>query len=392
MDSSPVNSRSGEFDHGIIGGVDDDRSAGAGMGRIFLFHSTGLPPGEAQKQIITSEEREPMLYYQQTIENIQKGSIQPVYLLFGEEQLLVDDVIKRIKGKFLEKPEPELNLFVRYASENGVDEIISLGSGKGLFFDKKLIILKEADVLKADQVDRLSAFIKKQEPGICLILQTGISNLFHSRLKKIENQVSAVNLLPLREEDLRRYVIDEFKKLEKQITPEAVDVMIFRVGSQLYDIQVQISHIANYFSDQKIIDTPAVEEIASVYATRDVFEFCRHLGGQDLKKAGFVLGNLLESGTPPGMILSQMIRHFTILWKIAGLTRAGIKQSDKLAKELKIFPKYINEYREQSNFWKPGRLHAVFSFLFDADRELKNNTLEPQIILDILTLKIINSK
>jgi DNA polymerase III delta subunit len=49
-----------------------------------------------------------MIYYQQAMREIQNGRIAPFYLLFGEEQHLVENLIKQIKTSFLTETEPEL--------------------------------------------------------------------------------------------------------------------------------------------------------------------------------------------------------------------------------------------------------------------------------------------
>jgi DNA polymerase-3 subunit delta len=333
-----------------------------------------------------------MIYYQQALKEIEQSQIKAGYLFFGEEQLLADDLIKRIKIKYLTKPESELNYFVRYGNERSVDEVIVLAAGKGLFSEKKLILLKEADSIRQDELDRLLNLLRKPSDFVCLILHTAISSLYQSRLKKIEDLVTCVNLLPLRMEELRSFVVEEFKKLKREIQPEAVDLLLFMVGNQLADLLMQIQNVAQNFQEDKIIDVTAVQRLVGIYANQDVFEFTRLLGNEEFEKAELVLSNLLESGQSSQQIISQVIRHFIILWKIKGLSRAGVTRTDQLATDLKLYQKYIPEYVEQSKNWKSTRLQEVFRQLLKADRELKNNSLEPQIVLDMLSFKIINSK
>ncbi len=298
-----------------------------------------------------------MIYYQQALKEIEQSDIKRSYLFFGEEQLLADDLIKRIKIKYLIKQESELNYFVRYGNERNVDDVIALASGK----------------------------------GVCLILHTAISSLYQSRLKKIEDLVTCVNFLPLRPDELKSFVNEEFRKLNKQIEPDAVEILLFMVGNQLTDLSMQIQNVAQNFSGDKSIDAAAIQQLVGIYANQDVFEYTRLLGNEEYRKAELVLSNLLESGQSPQQIISQVIRHFIMLWKIKGLNRAGVTRADRLAEELKVYQKYISEYAEQSKNWKSTRLHKVFQHLFQADRELKNNSLEPQIVLDMLSFKIINS-
>ncbi|UCF63063.1 MAG: DNA polymerase III subunit delta [bacterium] len=333
-----------------------------------------------------------MIYYNQALRDIQNSKIEPFYLFFGEEQLLAENLIKKIKSVFLTELEPELNYFVRYASENGADEVIALSSGMGLFSKRKLLILKEADSLKQKELDRLSRLFENPPPDIVLILQTSISSLYQTRLKKIENIITVVHILPLKTEELKIFILEEFQKNGKRITDEAIEMLIFMVGNQLSDLSVQIGHINDYFGKETVYDVKHVETVAGVYATQDVYELSRLISMEEYRKAAAVLSNLTGSGMSPQFILNQLLRHFTALWRIQGYLRAGITRTDVLSSHLKMYYKYVDEYKTQLKNWKPSRLMGVIQSLKKVDRELKNNTLEPQIILDMLNYQIINIK
>jgi DNA polymerase-3 subunit delta len=333
-----------------------------------------------------------MIYYKQAITDISQSKISQLYLLFGEELLLADELIRKIKTGFLEEPESELNYFSRYATETGIDEIIALSSGMGLFSDKKLLILKEADVLKTTEVDKLLKIVSKPIPDICLVLQTNKTNIKQTRLKKISDYFTMVNLVPLNVNDLKDFIKNEFSKYQKDVTREAMDLLIFLVGTQLTDIIIQVRNIADFFNQQKLIEVDHIEKIVSVYATHDVFELCRELGNENFERSSFILVNLIESGISPSYILSQILRHFTLIWQILGYRRVNIVQPQKLATSLNVYYKYIDEYIQQSKKWEFYRLIKVMEYISDADREIKNNNLESKLILDILNFKIINSK
>lgn len=331
-----------------------------------------------------------MIYYQQAMQEIQNGRIAPFYLLFGEEHLLAENLVKKIKASFLTETEPELNYFVRYATEGAAADVIVLNSGMGLFSQRKLLILKEADALKQKDLERLSRLFENPQDDICLVMQTSIASLYQSRLKKIEKLVNVINLLPLKPDGLKNFVREEFEKHGKQINSEAIEMLIFMVGNQLSDLMLQISHVCDYFGEVSVIDVKHIERVVGIYANQDVFELTRLIGNQEFQKATVVLSNLIGSGISAQHILSQLLRHFTALWRIHGYVKAGISRTDSLAKQLKIYYKYVDEYKVQAQNWKTSRLLKVFQYIKKADRELKNNTLDPQFILDMLNYRIIN--
>jgi DNA polymerase-3 subunit delta len=331
------------------------------------------------------------LYYQQVLKEIREGEIRPVYLFFGEEILLADNLLSQIKKHFLEKAESELNYFVRYGSESGADAVISLSEGMGLFSNRKIILLKDAQSVKQKDLERLGKVLEKNLADICIILQAPVTSLYQTRLKKIESLVTSVNLLPLRDRELRDFVRIEFRKFQKEVSEGATDLLLFIVGTQLADLTNQISIISQNFIEKEMIDVPEIEQIAAAYVTQNIFEYTRYVGERKSEKAVFVLHNLLESGMSPQYILTQLLRHFSILWQIHGYQRAGVRARDKIAKNLNIFPKYFDEYYNQSREWKTGSVLKVLKYLHQADFDLKDSGKTPKITLDILSYKILNS-
>ncbi|OPX33780.1 DNA polymerase III subunit delta [candidate division KSB1 bacterium 4484_188] len=329
-------------------------------------------------------------YYQQILREIKEKGVSKAYLLFGEESLLAENVLHLIREKFLGKADPEMNYFVRYATETGIDAIIPLGSGGGLFSDKKLIVLKEVHVLKKAEMERLKKFIATLTPETCLVLMSSVASTYQTRLKLIEPVVTAVNLLPLRENELSRFVTGEFRKLGKEITPAAVETLLFMVGSQMSDLISQINHITQYFTDKETIEPEDIEQVASVYVTQDVFELCRLIGNKDFEKALFTLHNLLDSGVSPQQITAQLLRHFSLLWQIRGYHKSGIHNRDRIARELRIYSKYFPEYQAQSQKWDSLHLRRALGKLHRADRQLKDGSTSPKIMLDILSYELIN--
>lgn len=351
---------------------------------------SSLTDGKVNRVSMAGYTKPQTLYYQQAIRKIEREGVEPLYLLFGEEYLLGDNLIKHIQKHFLQKVEPELNYFVRYATEGGFDAVLSLCAGMALFTEKKLIILKEAQSLKQKDIERLVKFLKRKLRDICLILYADVTSLNKMRLKNVESVATPVNLLPLRTSELKNFIQTEFNKYEKEITQEAIEMLIFMVGTQLADLLVQINNVSQYFTDDKKIDIPHIEQIASVYVTQNVFELNRLIGNRETEKAIFVLHNLLDSGISPQMIISQLLRHFSLIWKIQGLRRSGIKNAETLARELKIYSRYFQEYDEQSRSWKTSSIMKVLKALHDTDRNLKESNVNPKIALDILCQRVIN--
>ncbi|MFZ0390881.1 MAG: DNA polymerase III subunit delta [Calditrichia bacterium] len=330
------------------------------------------------------------IYYQQAIREIGAGKIEPAYFLYGEETLLADNLIQRLRQEFIGEIDRELNYFVRYATESGLDAVFNLGAGMGLFSDKKMVILREAQVLKKEEVKKLIHFLDRMEKNICLILHGNITSTYNTRLKPLEDHIKSVHLLPLRQNEIKDFIVTEFKKFGKETVPDAIDMLHFLVGNQLTDLRTQIATISHYHEDKELIEVADIEKIAGVYVTQDIFEYNRLLAERMPEKALFLLHHLLESGVSGQQFISQLLRHFSIMWCIQGFQRSGTYKRDLAMKTLAIYPKYFSQYETQSKNWQKEEIEKVFYWLYDAEKSLKSAHSDPKIALDILTYRVIN--
>ena len=330
------------------------------------------------------------IFYNQAQKEISGGKINPCYIFYGEEFYLAENLVKQITAKFLGQVDTELNFFTRYATEVGADVILTLGSGMGLFCDKKIIYVKETQAFKQAEIDKLFKFLQKQPPEICMIFQTSETSLNKIQLKKLQPFAVSVNLLPLRQQELTQFISSEFGKYQKQISNDAISLLIFHIGSRISDLITQVNMIVQYYSDKTTIDVEEIEKITSTYVTQTIFEYCKFVGNKSLKESVLILHKLVDSGIAAQQIISQLLWHFLKLWQIQGYYRSGIRNSDRIARELSIFPKYFPEYATQAKKWHTKELIATIEHLQKADIDSKSTQSNTKIDLDILNFKILN--
>ena len=124
--------------------------------------------------------------------------LKPLYLIYGEEQYLVDTSVNKIKKKFGEKV---LGINYILIDETNLDNLISDIEMPAFGFDKKLIIVKNSGLFKKDgrkksgspMQDKIADYIKNNmdviEESVILVFveQEADKNIVFDEISKARN-------------------------------------------------------------------------------------------------------------------------------------------------------------------------------------------------------------
>lgn len=321
----------------------------------------------------------------------EKSEIKSAYFLYGAESYLIDATIAEIASKFIGEVQKEINYFLRYAPDTSIDEILSLCAGGGLFSSRKLVVYKDFQNLRNPNLKRVSKYLENFNSDICLILVARTDQIKLTKYEKLQAQMTFANVQPLRERELAAFIKKEFEANGKQVTTRGVESLIFLVGNQIHDLKTEIAQVCNFYHDKNEIDTKDIEEIVGVFVNQNVFDFINAIARKDLEQALFILHKLLEKGESPFSFVALLLRHISILWKIYGMNRSGIKNDYEISRKLGLYSRHFTEYKNQLIGWNSQKLQNAMSLIEECDRNLKSTQIKPDLILDILSFRLVNS-
>ena len=96
-------------------------------------------------------------------------ALRPVYYLYGTEDYLIEEALSSIKAEALTGPFASMN-YQSFEGRGGqASEIINAASTMPAFSDMRVVVVKDAGALKADELGRLAAYVKDPNPAACLV-------------------------------------------------------------------------------------------------------------------------------------------------------------------------------------------------------------------------------
>lgn len=102
--------------------------------------------------------------------DVRHRSLQPVYILAGQEGYYIDRLVDAFEG-VIDEADRDFNLFVVYGSQQlDVATVVETARRYPMMSDRQVVILKEAQTMRADQLDKLAGYIMSPSPTTVLVV------------------------------------------------------------------------------------------------------------------------------------------------------------------------------------------------------------------------------
>ena len=238
-----------------------------------------------------------------------------IYLLYGEDEYLRNEYLKKIKNIF-----GEIQLGINYVQvdENNVSNIISDIETPAFGFPTKLIIAKDTGLFKKKNAfaDTLSDYLKTANlEGVELVFvenEPDKNSLFNTISKIGEAKEFKEQKLP--------QLITKVKSIAKaynvNIAENTASYFIECVGTNMSDIINELRKLIEYAGNGGTIVKEDIDALSIKKSESIIFDLTDNLGRKKIADAIEVLHNLIYAKEPIQRILILLYNHFKKLYII----------------------------------------------------------------------------
>ncbi len=278
------------------------------------------------------------------IENIM---LKNVYLFMWEDRYSLDQEVKRWTSNFLQKF-GEDSLFI-YNNENR-DEMSASQSifGGGLFSEKKLTVIyglpldnAKWNTFKVADIEWfIDGFIKKEWKIPVDNLLVFVSNKPDKRsrfFKFLKDNASVKEFNPPKDTDVKKFIFDRLWDIK--IDNDALDLLMIKIGSDLYRVDNEIQKLQYYCVDKKInkIDYRMVEEMVFGLVETEAFWFLRLLFKSKEESMKY-LQRMQDQWLNWNVFSWALYRGLKLYITLYHFAKKGIKDSKTIASQTWINP------------------------------------------------------
>ncbi len=324
--------------------------------------------------------------FETLIKQWKAGKFDPIYLFQGEEDFLIEQLCDHIVQYALSPQDHDFNLDILYASEIDGSQLINAVTSYPMMAERRLVLLKNLHQLDEKAQEMLAKYSEQPSPSSCLVM-TATKIKANTPLSKSKKHFTVFEAKKLYDNKIPDWIRSQLTPHKITITNEAVRLLLASTGNSLRNINVELEKILLQLDDRKEISVKDVERVVGVSKQYNIFELCDAVGNRNIGNGLAIANRMLQAGESAVGMLVMLTRHFFILARIKEYKAQRMQERD-MARELKIHPYFLKNYLRQAGQYSRDQLRDAFSILLDADVNIKSSYQKPQMILELLVVKL----
>lgn len=330
---------------------------------------------------------------------ITPNQIKPVYLITGDEPLLVQEGCDTIRSLALQTGFTEREVFHTDTSFQW-PSLLQSANSMSLFADKKLL---EVRILNGKPGDAGSKVIQEycQAPSDDNLLLLVAPKLDRSAqntkwYKAIDAIGCIVTIWPINDKQLPRWIDQRLQRAGVRADSQAIDILAGRVEGNLLAATQEIEKL-KLIAQDGIIDAQTMANAVVDSARYDIFGLVDKALSGHAQAAATTLNGLRGEGSEPTIILWAITREVRALIALKEAQRTGQKL-ELIARKHGIFDKRLPLIRSALQRLSPNLLKLLLRECAYVDRSIKGmasgdpwNTLL-DILLTLAGTRCLNAK
>lgn len=338
--------------------------------------------------------------------SINRGVICPVYLFYGAEPFLINQVLDSLYQSLVPAGIGDFNYQKMDGGQVSPAQVVDAAGTMPAFADKRLVIVKEAPWFgsgkgkkKIDQetaegetaegeTEPLLRYLLDPSPYTCLVLVAGEKiNAQRKLVKAIQKTGQVLEFPTLKGSELNHWIEERFRSLGKKVEGRAVEFMAVAAGNSLSLLAGEIEKLVLYAGNGEKITMADAVKVASSSTTLSIFDLMDAVGGRKAAEAVRLLREMTKTGEPEAKIFYQLAGHLRTMLRAKTLHSKGCRELD-LARELSVHPFVAKKALQQGRNFSPAELAGDLEILLQADVDMKTGMGEGRSLLETVVMRM----
>ncbi|MBI5827306.1 MAG: DNA polymerase III subunit delta [Deltaproteobacteria bacterium] len=314
-------------------------------------------------------------------------SLKPIYYIYGSDDYLAEEALNSIKAEALKGGMESMNYQSFDARGMDASEVVSAAYTLPAFSDRRVVLIRGADGLKAVQEKGLMEYVSNPSPSTCLVFVSGASKVDKGSafIKALNERGYLKACNRLNSVELSSWIKKEAKRQGKAITEGAARKLVSIVGDRLRDIKGELDKLALYTGEQDGISEADIDSAVLDLREETVFGLSDALGARDVKKALRIYSKVSDTDTLK--ILGAISRHIRILLKLKALLRKkAVPQA--MASSIGVSQYFLENYIKSSRRFTEAELERAVFALHRADADLKTGRAPEAVVMPRLIIEL----
>lgn len=329
--------------------------------------------------------------YRPIIRALQTGEPARLYVLSGNDDWLLQDLIGRIRQQVLTAGAEGIDASVLDCggrpSQLDIEQLMTDCMTLPFLSARRLILVRRSGVFQSGALDearsaRLMTLFEKLPDTACLIFA---EEKVDKRQKKMMRSIESAGVLGeiLHEQPavLSGWIRKGLAQHGIAIDPVIAENLMDRCGLDMSQINQELSKLKHCClgSGQKQVDLALLDALCIPDMRGTIFDITDAVSAGDTAGAMRLLHVLIDRREAPQMILFMLARHFKQL-----MFALDSENARQLAQQAGMLPFVAERLMRQCRRFSWAKLDALYAACFETDQNIKTGRLDELTALEIL--------
>ena len=320
-----------------------------------------------------------------TLEGLEKDitdTIRSVYFVLGSEDYLCSQALAILKSRIMNPDAADFDYSEFTAGGTRVAEILEAANTYPMLSPRRLVVIEDAGKFKDAEAEALIKGLESISPRSTVILTATELDKRMKLYKTAQKDYCLCEFPRLKIHELERWAAVFVRKNGYRISEKALKRVVNAAGVDIRTLASEFEKLMLCADrETKVIPDDVIEDLLSASRQQNIFDLTNAFGRNDRIGAIRSLGNLMEMGELPQMIISMLARHCRqTLIAIEGIM--GRKNPHDIATMAQIPSFMLEQFLDGARAANPEMVRNMYIRLAEIDQQYKSSSLDGRMLLE----------